>query len=59
MTVLVQRKGAKRFAHAGDRHHQQRRLLELQLLHARRKYWRVRWTSPAGVKYEGPAIRAY
>jgi hypothetical protein len=23
------------------------------------EYWRVRWTSPAGVKYEGPAIRAY
>jgi hypothetical protein len=22
-------------------------------------YWRVRWTSPAGVKYEGPAIKAY
>jgi hypothetical protein len=21
--------------------------------------WRVRWVSPAGVKYEGPAIRAY
>jgi hypothetical protein len=23
------------------------------------EYWRVRWTSPAGAKYEGPAIRAY
>ena len=23
------------------------------------EYWRVRWTSPAGVKYEGPPIRAY
>jgi hypothetical protein len=22
-------------------------------------YWRVRWTSPAGVKYEGPQIKAY
>jgi hypothetical protein len=22
------------------------------------QYWRVRWTSPAGVKYEGPAIQA-
>ena len=22
-------------------------------------YWRVRWTSPAGVTYEGPPIRAY
>jgi hypothetical protein len=22
-------------------------------------YWRVRWTSPSGVKYEGPPIRAY
>ncbi len=21
--------------------------------------WRVRWMSPAGVKYEGPPIRAY
>jgi hypothetical protein len=21
--------------------------------------WRVRWNSPAGVKYEGPPIRAY
>jgi hypothetical protein len=21
--------------------------------------WRVRWTSPAGVKYEGPPIHAY
>ena len=23
------------------------------------QYWRVRWVSPAGVKYEGPPIRAY
>ena len=23
------------------------------------QYWRVRWTSPAGVKYEGPPIHAY
>jgi hypothetical protein len=23
------------------------------------EYWRVRWTSPKGVKYEGPPIRAY
>ena len=23
------------------------------------EFWRVRWTSPQGVKYEGPAIRAY
>ncbi len=23
------------------------------------EFWRVRWTSPAGVKYEGPPIRAY
>lgn len=23
------------------------------------EYWRVRWTSPAGVKYEGPPIRAF
>ena len=23
------------------------------------EYWRVRWTSPEGVKYEGPPIRAY
>jgi Cellulase (glycosyl hydrolase family 5) len=23
------------------------------------QYWRVRWTSPAGVKYEGPPIRAH
>jgi hypothetical protein len=23
------------------------------------QFWRVRWTSPAGVKYEGPPIRAY
>jgi hypothetical protein len=23
------------------------------------QYWRVRWTSPTGVKYEGPAIPAY
>jgi hypothetical protein len=22
-------------------------------------YWRVRWTSPSGVKYEGPPIKAY
>ncbi len=23
------------------------------------EYWRVRWTSPTGVKYEGPPIKAY
>jgi hypothetical protein len=23
------------------------------------QYWRVRWTSPTGVKYEGPPIRTY
>ncbi len=23
------------------------------------QYWRVRWVSPAGVKYEGPPIKAY
>jgi hypothetical protein len=23
------------------------------------QYWRVRWKSPTGVKYEGPPIRAY
>jgi hypothetical protein len=23
------------------------------------QYWRVRWTSPAGVSYEGPSIKAY
>jgi cellulase (glycosyl hydrolase family 5) len=23
------------------------------------EYWRVRWTGPTGVKYEGPATRAY
>jgi hypothetical protein len=22
-------------------------------------HWRVRWTSPTGVKYEGPPIGAY
>jgi hypothetical protein len=58
VTVLVQLKGSHRF----------RTLKALRTdgagywaLHSstRGVSWRVRWTSPAGVKYEGPPIRAY
>jgi len=58
VTVLVQAKHAKRFRTL--------RTLTTNSLgywsfnsSTAGKYWRVRWSSPAGVKYEGPSIRAY
>lgn len=58
VTVLVQRKGAKRFTTL--------KTVTTNSLgywsfnsNTAGKYWRVRWTSPAGVKYEGPSIAAY
>jgi hypothetical protein len=57
VTVLVQAKGSKRL-----------RTLKTVSTNSRGywsfssstpgQYWRVRWTSPAGVKYEGPSIQA-
>jgi hypothetical protein len=58
VTVLVQAKGSKHF-----------RTLKTVTTNSRGywsfssstagEYWRVRWSSPAGVKYEGPSIAAY
>jgi hypothetical protein len=58
VTVLVQPKGSRRY-----------RKLRTVSTNSRGywtfdsstvgSHWRVRWTSPSGVKYEGPAIRAY
>jgi hypothetical protein len=58
LTVLVQAKGARRY-----------RTLRTVSTDAQGAWslgssplgdhWRVRWTSPAGVRYEGPPIRAY
>ncbi len=58
VTVLVQAKGSKRF-----------RTLKTVTTNSlgywsfnsstAGKYWRVSWTSPAGVKYEGPSIAPY
>jgi hypothetical protein len=58
VTVLIQPKGSKRF-------HTLRTFATNDLGYwsfnssAAGKYWRVRWTSPKGVKYEGPPIQAY
>ncbi len=58
VTVLIQPKGSKRYRTL--------RTIATNSLgywsfnsSAAGQYWRVRWTSPAGVKYEGPPIRAY
>jgi hypothetical protein len=58
VTVLIQLKGSRRF-----------RTLRTIATNGRGywsfdsatvgEYWRVRWTSPKGVKYEGPPISAY
>ena len=52
-----QGRGREEVPRAEDRHHRIARLLELHLDRGGRG-WKVRWTSPTGVKYEGPAIGA-
>ena len=58
VTVLIQPKGSKRFRIL--------RTVQTNSLgywsfdsSAQGSYWRVRWISPAGVKYEGPPIASY
>lgn len=58
VTVLVQRRkgsGYRRLAvvHTNSRGYWQMRS------HVHGRFWRVRWTSPEGVRYEGPPIPAY
>jgi hypothetical protein len=58
VTVLVQRKGSKRFTTLKTVTTNSLGYWSFSSSTAG-KYWRVRWTSPAGVKYEGPSISAY
>ncbi len=58
MTVLVQRKGSKRFKTLKTVTTNSLGYWSFNSSTAGRD-WRVRWTSPAGVKYEGPSIAAY
>jgi hypothetical protein len=58
VTVLDQPKGSKSFRVLKTVHTNS---LGYWTLHSstRASSWRVRWTSPAGVKYEGPPIKAH
>lgn len=58
VTVLVQPKGAKRYRTLKNVRTNGLGYWTLNSSVAGTA-WRVRWVSPAGVKYEGPAIRAY
>jgi hypothetical protein len=58
VAVLVQRKGAKHFKTLKTVTTNSLGYWSFNSSTAG-KYWRVRWTSPAGVKYEGPSIAAY
>jgi len=58
VTVLVQRKGSKRFKTLKTVTTNSLGYWSFSSSTAGR-YWRVRWTSPAGVKYEGPSIAAH
>jgi hypothetical protein len=58
LTVLVQRKGAKRFSTLKT---VTTNGLGYWSFNSSTKgsHWRVRWAGPSGVRYEGPAIAAY
>ena len=58
VTVLVQRKGSSRYTTLRT---VTTNSLGYWTLHSSTpgSHWRVRWMSPSGVKYEGPAIGAY
>ncbi len=58
VTVLVQRKGSKHFKTLKTVTTNSLGYWSFSSSTAGR-YWRVRWTSPAGAKYEGPSIAAY
>jgi hypothetical protein len=58
VTVLVQRKGAKHFTTLKTLTTNSLGYWSFNSSTAG-KSWRVRWTSPTGVKYEGPSIAAY
>jgi hypothetical protein len=58
VTVLVERKGAKHFTTLKTLTTNSLGYWSFNSSTAG-KYWRVLWTSPAGVKYEGPSIVAY
>jgi hypothetical protein len=58
VTVLVQAKGSKRFRTLKTVTTNSRGYWSFKSSTAG-KYWRVSWTSPTGVKYEGPSIAAF
>jgi hypothetical protein len=58
VTVLVRAKGSKRYRTLRTVRTNSRGYWSFSSTTAG-EYWRVRWTSPKGVKYEGPPIRAY
>jgi hypothetical protein len=58
VTVLVRAKGSKRYRTLATRATNSLGYWSLNSA-TPGEYWRVRWTSPAGDKYEGPPIRAF
>jgi hypothetical protein len=58
VTVLVRKKGAKSYRTLKVVQTEGRGYWSLRSS-VRGQYWRVRWVSPAGVRYEGPPIRAH
>jgi hypothetical protein len=58
VTVLVKARGAKRWRTLATAHTNSLGYWTLDS-NTPGELWRVRWTSPAHVKYEGPSIRAY
>jgi hypothetical protein len=58
VTVLVRRKGSKRYRTLSTRTTNSLGYWSFNSSTAG-EYWRVLWTSPTGVKYEGPPIRAF
>ncbi|MGP0101863.1 MAG: hypothetical protein ACLPUT_09640 [Solirubrobacteraceae bacterium] len=58
VTVLVRRKGSKRYRTLSTRTTNSLGYWSFNSS-TPGEYWRVLWTSPAGVKYEGPPIRAF
>jgi hypothetical protein len=58
VTILVKGKGAKHYKTLRTAATNSRGYWSLSSS-TPGQYWRVRWTSPSGVKYEGPPISAY
>jgi hypothetical protein len=58
LTVEAQRRGSHRYTTLAHVHTNSRGYWTLSS-NVAASNWRVRWTSPEGVSYKGPPIRAY